>query len=165
MIHGTVPKSRDIYERSTTSNSRGKTQQRIMDLQRSDGTLPGGDELLAERPEGSIAEGLYSFLRNWVEQQSVTSRRAYERTIVLLARDIAGDSEGALLQPATSLAPQRLTAHLDWRKTHGLTDPAEMRRACVHMNRFATWLNEHRATALDVSREQLREHADVLLRP
>lgn len=153
---------RDIYGRRPTSQSRGKTHDRIMQLQHAPGTLPGGDEVLADAPAGSIGEALLTFHRQWVEHQSVTSRRAYERSIVLLARDLAerGPKPG---EPSTLVDAKRLAAHLDWRVANGLDHAGELQRAGAHLARLGEWMDAEHGTTLGPLRETLRAHVYELI--
>lgn len=156
MADGSRP--RDIYGRRPTSESRGRTHERIMALQHEAGRLPGAEDALAERPGGSIAAAICEFHVTWVEPKIVTVRRAYERSLALFARDLAenGPPPGT---PTAELTPERLVAHLDWRIGVGLQDPGEIQRSALHLARFAAWLTE-RGTPIDVPRAWMREHAN-----
>lgn len=154
--------SKDIYGRRPRSDSHGRTAPRILALQHAADVLPGAAELLADAPRGSIGEGIQGFLVDWVAHRPVTSRRAYERGLVLLARDLTANGP-QLAAPAGSLDTARFAQHLAWRVDNGLDHPLELVRAGVHLTRFADWLNEHRDCAIATSREELREHARSLL--
>jgi len=156
--------ARDIYGRRPVSRSRGKTQQRIMDLQHDPAQLPGGDELLRDAVPGTLAASIRGLHQGWVVDQVVTSRRAYERSLVLLARDFAENGPGLDAPPAT-LSAERLEAHLHWRVAMGLTHPAELQRAGVHLGRFAEWLDGSAGTALGQYKDRLRASAAALVAP
>lgn len=156
--------SRDIYGRRPTSQSRGKTHERIMALQHAPGTLPGADELLAgpdggAATTGSIAAAIRAFHAGWVETQTVTVRRGYERMLVLLARDVAGDADGALQQPVATLTRARVEQHLAWRVGNGLVDRQELLRCGVHLHRLTEWLDANAGTAIGVTRDEMRDAA------
>lgn len=151
-------RTRDLYGRRTTSRSRGRTDERIMALQHRRGVLPGAQELLADPQPGSIGAALTGFHREWVEQQAVTSRRTYERALVLLARDLAANGP-ALDHPVRELDQARLATHLAWRADNGLRDSAELVRASVHLARLADWLDTTCTAQIGASREVLREVA------
>lgn len=148
----------DPYDRKPTSDSRGRTHERILGMQRANGTLPGADELLADAPAGSIGAAVLGFLVDWVEHRSVTSRRAYERSLVLLVRDCA-EHGPALDSPASALNAARLAQHLAWRIDNGLNNPTELIRCAVHVSRLADWLDEHHGAQVNASREDLRQLA------
>lgn len=149
---------RDIYERRTTSESRGRTIQRIMDLQHAPGMIPGTEQVLDERPDGSIAAALLAFHAAWVEPKQVTTRRSYERTIALFARDLAANGP-APSAPLTELDRSRLVAHLDWRIASGLTDAGELQRAALHLTRVCEWVDEHLGVDLQADRVWMRAQA------
>lgn len=132
-------RSRDIYGRRATSTSRGRTQQRIMDLQHDPATIPGAEEHLAAPAPGSIASSLAAFHRTWVVEQPVAPRRAYERTLALLLRDLA-EAGPAPQDPVTDLDGRRLAAHATWRLQVGLTGEGELRRLPVHLARIGEHL-------------------------
>lgn len=159
--------SRDIYGRKPTSESRGKTQQRIMDLQHAPGQLPEMAELLQDLAAGSIGQAIDRFVREWVTEQAVTSRRSYERTMMLLVRDFQepqSDREPELGLPAERLDLDRLVQHLRWRISKGLVDEAELRRATVHLARFSAWARDNVAPQVPaIDRESLRAQLDALL--
>ena len=157
-------RARDIYGRKPISGSRGKTQDHIMQLQRAAGSLPGSGELLADAPAGSIGEGMLAFLVDWVEPQPVTSRRAYERALVLLLKDLVANGP-AIGAPASELTLPRLAAHLAWRVDNGLDHPGELLRTAVHLTRLGDWLDEHRDAAVGATRDDLRAVADSLIPP
>ena len=151
-------RARDIYGRKAVSQSRGRTHERIMALQHAEGSLPGADELLAEAPAGSIGAGIRGFHAQWVTPlKSVTSRRAYERSLVLLAKDLAErDVSGQLTDPVGSLRRESLTEHLTWRIVHGMIDAAELQRCAAHLTRLAAWLDEHAGGEVGLERGDLR---------
>lgn len=155
-------RKRDIYGRRPTSTSRGKTQDRIMALQREPGTLPGSEGLFDDAPHGSIAEGILAFTSEWVQHQPVTSSRAYERALVLLAKDLAAHGPH-LHEPASALTQTRLAQHLAWRVDNGLRHPGDLVRAGINVAHFADWLDEHRGTTVAASRDELRAVAQQLL--
>lgn len=125
-----------------------------MALQRADGTLPGAGALIADAPKGSIAAGIDGFLHDWVIGQPVTARRAYERTIVLLLRDLAAHGP-APSDPCTAIDERRLARHLSWRHDLGLIDARELSRCAVHLARLAAWFDEHHGTAIGATRDSL----------
>ncbi len=150
--------AKDIYERKATSQSRGRTIQRIMDRQHAVGMIPGTEQVLAERPEGSIAEAVLAFHAEWVEPKQVTTRRAYERSLAFFARDLA-EQGPTPSEPLATLSRDRLVAHLDWRLARGLTDPGELQRAALHLTRLCEWIGEHRGVDLDADRAWMRAQA------
>lgn len=150
---------KDLYGRKATSQSRGRTIQRIMDLQHAPGTIPGTEQVLAERPAGSIAEALMAFHADWVEPKQVTTRRAYERSLAFFARDLAASADPAPNAPIGELSRARLAAHLDWRLANGLTDPGELQRAALHLTRFCEWAQERLDIDLGADRPWMREQA------
>lgn len=133
---------KDIYDRKATSASRGKTIQRIMDRQHAPGMIPGTEQVLEERPAGSIAEAVLGFHADWVESKQVTTRRAYERSLAFFVRDLAANGP-APAQPLAELSRDRLVEHLDWRLASGLHDPGELQRAALHLTRLCEWITEH----------------------
>lgn len=151
------PRPRDIHGRRPTSESRGRTHERILAQQHEAGRLPGAEDVLAERPDGSIAAAICEFHVSWVESKLVTVRRGYERSLALFARDLA-EHGPAPAAPVTELTPERLVAHLDWRISVNLRDPGELQRSALHLARFAAWLGEH-GTPLDAPRDTLRAAA------
>ena len=148
---------RDIYDRRATSQSRGKTIQRIMDRQHAAGMIPGTEQVLEERPVGSIAEAVLAFHANWVEDKQVTTRRAYERSLAFFVRDLA-DQGPAPASPLAELSRDRLVAHLDWRLARGLDDPGELQRSALHLTRLCEWVAEHRGVHV-ADRAWMRERA------
>lgn len=150
--------SKDIYDRRPTSTSRGRTIQRIMDLQHAQGVIPGTEQVLAERPAGSIAEAVLAFHAAWVETKPVTTRRAYERSLAFFARDLAevGPSPQA---PLGELSRDRLVQHLDWRLSKGLHDPGELQRAALHLTRFCEWSASELEVDLGADRAWMRAEA------
>lgn len=151
--------TRDIYGRPATSKSRGKTIDRIMQLQHATGMIPGTEGLLdGEQPTGSIAAAITSFHRGWVEPKPVTTRRAYERSLAFFARDLAANAP-ALDAPFDSIDRDRLVGHLDWRIRCGLDDPGELQRAALHLTRLCEWSNEQLGSTIEVDREWMRERA------
>jgi len=153
-----VGSRRDIYGRSATSQSRGKTIQRIMDRQHAGGMIPGTEDVLADRPSGSIAEAILDFHATWVEPKQVTTRRAYERSLAFFARDLAEVGPAPAL-PLAQLSRDRLVQHLDWRLTRGLTDPGELQRAALHLTRLCEWIAEHFGVDLQADRAWMRAQA------
>lgn len=150
---------RDIYGRRPTSTSRGRTIERIMDLQHERGVLPGAEGVLADAPPGSIAAAIVGFHRGWVEHRQVTTRRAYERSLALFARDLA-EQGPAPARPLHELAADRLAAHLDWRLRHGLVDSGELQRSALHLARFCEWAaSELDAQLLPDARAWMRHQA------
>ncbi len=149
---------RDIYDRRPTSNSRGKTISRILAHQHAAGTIPGTEEMLDERPDGSIAAVVVAFHAEWVESKPVTTRRAYERSIALFVRDLAINGP-ALRDPIARLDRDRIVDHLDWRVANGLHDPGELQRASLHLARLCEWANEHANASIDIDRPWLRAQA------
>jgi hypothetical protein len=150
--------SKDIYSRKATSTSRGKTIQRIMDLQHAQGMIPGTEQVLAERPAGSIAEAIWAFHAAWVETKPVTTRRAYERSLAFFARDLAANGP-APQRPLGELTRDRLVEHLDWRLANALSDPGELQRAALHLTRLCEWSETELGASLDANRAWMREHA------
>ena len=129
-----------------------------MQLQRTDGSLPGAEHLLAATPDGSISACMQDFLDSEVVPLSVTARRAYERTLVLLMRDF-NDAGPALDQPCNMLTHERFLEHLAWRRAAGLTDPAELVRCTVHIARLAAWMDTHHNAGIHLDQEALRAAA------
>jgi hypothetical protein len=153
-------KERDIYCRRPISTSRGRTHERIMALQHAPEALPGAEELLpAEAPDGSIAAAVRSFHRDWVAQRPVTGRRAYERLLVLLVKDLAANGP-SLAEPLPALDQARLFAHLQWRLDNGMGHASELPRAAVGLARMIEHACGEEQTAL---RDQLRERVAMLL--
>lgn len=150
--------SRDIYGRRPTSTSRGKTIDRIMDHQHAPGTIPGAEQVLAQRPAGSIAAVIVDFHRGWVESRPVTTRRAYERSLAFLARDLAEHGPDPS-SPTALLARERLVEHLDWRLARSLSDPGELQRCCLHLARLCEWIDGQGGAASRVDRAWLRTQA------
>jgi hypothetical protein len=150
--------AKDIYDRRPTSTSRGKTIQRIMDLQHAAGMIPGAEAVLAERPEGSIAEAIMAFHAAWVEPKAVTTRRAYERSLAFFARDLAANGP-APTEPLDALGRERLAAHLDWRIANALHDPGELKRSALHLTRFCEWCETELGVELQADRAWMREQA------
>src|SRR5688572_18549727 len=100
-----------------------------MALQHAPSTLPGAEEYLpADPPDGSIAATIRRFHAESVTGMAVTGRRAYERALVLLVRDLA-ESGPALEGPITSLGPDRLEQHLHWRARAGMDHAGDLPRA------------------------------------
>lgn len=130
---------KDIYDRKPTSESRGKTHERIMALQHDPSMIPGAEDVLAEAPEGSIARALIDFHQDQVTSRPVTTRRAYERSIAIFARDLAQDGPHPR-EPLASLDRERMAAHLAWRLQNGLHDAGELQRSSLHMSRIGEWL-------------------------
>ena len=149
---------RDIYGRRATSESRGKTIQRILDHQHAAGMIPGTEGVLDERPEGSIAAAIMAFHDAWVESKQVTTRRAYERSLAFFARDLAARGP-AVTSPVGALARERLVDHLDWRIERGMHDPGELQRAALHLTRLCEWANEQLEAGIDVDRAWMRARA------
>ncbi|MEO6867067.1 MAG: hypothetical protein ABI200_03520 [Gaiellales bacterium] len=150
--------SRDIYGRRPTSKSRGKTVQQIMDLQHADGVIPGAEQVLADRPDGSIAAAMHAFHVSWVEPRPVTTRRGYERSLAFFARDLAerGPQPSATM---SSLDQDRLVAHLQWRLDKNLHDAGELQRSMLHLARLLEWSGEQFGLELTVDRDALRAAA------
>jgi hypothetical protein len=150
---------KDIYDRRATSTSRGKTIQRIMDLQHGAGTIPGTEAVLGGvLPDGSIGAAITAFHAGWVEGKPVTTKRAYERSLALLARDL--DANGpAPSDPVGALDRERIVAHLDWRISNGLHDAGELQRAALHLTRLCEWANEHLGAGIHADRAWMREQA------
>ena len=149
---------RDIYDRKATSTSRGKTIQRIMDRQHAAGMIPGTEQVLAERPTGSIAEAVLAFHADWVEPRQVTTRRAYERSLAFFVRDLA-EHGPAPTEALSALSRERLVEHLDWRLSKGLHDPGELQRSALHLTRLCEWIGEHSDVDLDADRAWMRAQA------
>lgn len=149
---------KDIYDRKATSTSRGKTIQRIMDRQHEAGMIPGTEQVLAERPEGSIAQAVLAFHAEWVEPKQVTTRRAYERSLAFFVRDLATNGP-ATTEPLASLSRDRLVEHLDWRLSNGLHDPGELQRSALHLTRLCEWISEHSEVDLQADRAWMRAQA------
>lgn len=90
--------------------------------------------------------------------KSITSRRAYERTLIFLTRDLAGrDVSGQLTDPLATMTCETLTQHLAWRAEQGLRDVAELQRSAAHLTRLAGWLDEHAGTTIGLERGVLRD--------
>lgn len=149
---------KDIYDRRPTSESRGRTIQRIMDLQHAQGVIPGTEEVLAERPPRSIAEAIVAFHAAWVEPKPVTTRRAYERSLAFFARDLAATGP-APQAPLAELGRERLVQHLDWRLSNGLHDPGELQRAALHLTRLCEWASTELGVDLGADRAWMRAQA------
>jgi hypothetical protein len=150
---------RDIYGRAATSTSRGRTIQRIMDLQHASGMIPGTEGILGDdRPDGSIAAAIMGFHAAWVEPKQVTTRRAYERSLAFFVRDLAANGP-APSTPVDQLRRDRIVTHLDWRIDSGLHDPGELQRAALHLTRLCEWANEHFDAGIDADRAWMREQA------
>jgi len=152
------PRRTDLYGRRATSTSRGKTHDRILALQHAPGTIPGAESALQERPAGSIAALVLEFHATWVESKQVTTRRAYERTLTFLLRDLAANGPTPS-GPAAALDRDRLVAHLDWRVGHGLDDVGEIQRSALHLARLAEWFGSEHGVEIDVTRELMRAAA------
>lgn len=150
--------SKDIYDRKPTSASRGKTIQRIMDLQHEQGVIPGAEDALAVQPAGSIAAAITAFHAAWVESKAVTTRRSYERSLALFARDLAANGP-APSTPLAKLNRDRLVQHLDWRLSSGLHDPGELQRAALHLTRLCEWATAQLGEELGADRAWMREQA------
>jgi hypothetical protein len=153
-----MTRERDIYDRRATSESHGRTIERIMDLQHAAGMIPGTEQALSERPEGSIAAAILGFHADWVESKQVTTRRAYERSLAFFARDLEANGPHPR-SPLAALQRDRLVEHLDWRLAHGLDDPGELQRAALHLTRLCEWATEHHGVELDADRAWMRAHA------
>jgi hypothetical protein len=149
---------KDIYDRRPTSTSRGKTIQRIMDHQHAPGMIPGTEAVLAERPAGSIAEAIMAFHAAWVENKPVTTRRAYERSLAVFARDLAANGP-APTEPLDALGRERLAAHLDWRIANALHDPGELQRSALHLTRLCEWCEAELGAELGADRAWMRKQA------
>lgn len=150
--------SKDIYGRRATSQSRGKTIQRILDHQHAPGMIPGTEAVLAERPTGSIGAAVLAFHAAWVESKQVTTRRAYERSLAFFVRDLAANGPTPQ-EPVDRLSRDRVVEHLDWRLENGLHDPGELQRAALHLTRLLEWLQETLALELDADRAWMRQQA------
>ncbi len=88
----------------------------------------------------------------------ITSRRAYERSLVLLVRDFA--QRGPDLHDATAvLSLERLCHHFTWRADNGLDDRVELARCAVHIARFAAWATDTGRAVLPDAASQLRDAA------
>jgi hypothetical protein len=153
-----VSSRRDIYDRRATSTSRGRTIDRIMARQHAQGVIPGTEQVLEDRPAGSIAEAILGFHADWVETKQVTTRRAYERSLAFFARDLAANGPEPA-QPIDALRRDRLVDHLDWRLAQGLDDPGELQRAALHLTRLCEWVGEHRSVDLQADRAWMRARA------
>jgi hypothetical protein len=129
-----------------------------MALQHAPGTLPGAEDLLADCPAGSIGATLTRFHVEFAELQTITSRRAYERSLVLLLKDLA-EAGPAPSAPLADLTGDRLVAHLDWRVANGLGSSAEFVRAGVHLGHLAEWLAQECDTDLGQTKLTLRAAA------
>ena len=137
----TERRPKDIYDRKPTSESRGKTHERIMALQHDPSMIPGAEAVLAEAPEGSIARALIDFHQAEIISRPVTTRRAYERSIAFFARDLAESGTGPHPRESVdALTRDRIASHIDWRLGNGLIDPGELTRSSLHLSRFAEWL-------------------------
>ena len=150
--------AKDMYGRRATSESRGRTIERIMVLQHAAGMIPGTEQVLAERPAGSIAEAILAFHGAWVEPKQVTTRRAYERSLAFFARDLAEQGPSPS-EPLDRLTRARVAEHLDWRVSKGLTDPGELQRAALHLTRLCEWATAELGAAIDADRAWMREQA------
>lgn len=132
-----------------------------MDLQHATGSIPGIEYALANPPEGSIAAALTQFLLTWVEPLPLTSRRTYERTLMMLVKDL--QMTGPDVSESTQkLSAQRLESHLDWRISVGLDDTAELLRTGVHLARLASWLDANVGSEFGDLRDQFRAYAASL---
>lgn len=151
-------KTRDIYGRRPISQSRGKTQQRIMDLQHAAGEVPGIENELAAPPDGSIASAFKRFLVEWVETRPLTSRRTYERTLMMLVKDLES-TDLSVNEPVLKLTADRLEKHLEWRISQGLDDAQELLRTGVHLARIGEWCDEHENTSFGDLRDRFRAAA------
>jgi hypothetical protein len=153
-----MAKERDIYDRRGTSQSRGRTIQRILDHQHAAGMIPGTQQALADHPAGSIAEAVLAFHADWIESKRVTTRRAYERSLAFFVRDLAANGP-APASPLDELERGRIVAHLDWRMAAGLQDPGELQRAALHLTRLCEWAAEHLGVDLQPDRVWMRAQA------
>ena len=126
-----------------------------MALQRADDVLPGAEAVLRDAPHGSIGAAISTFHAEVVVPLKVTPRRAYERTLVLLVRDLA-ERTPTPTSPLADLSSDALAGHLRWRASHGLVDGAEMIRAALHLSRLAAWMDEHEGTSINLPSEGLR---------
>ncbi|MCW2926168.1 MAG: hypothetical protein JWM86_136 [Thermoleophilia bacterium] len=149
---------KDLYGRKATSQSRGRTIERIMDKQHPQGMIPGADEVLADRPAGSIADAICRFHEAWVEPKAVTTRRAYERSLAFFARDLA-ETGPAPTESVAVLTQGRILAHMDWRRSKGLDDPGELQRSAMHLVRLLEWSRDELGAALEVDRVWVRAEA------
>jgi hypothetical protein len=153
--------SRDLYSRKPVSNSRGRTDDRILAMQHAPDQLPGAEELLGDSPpEGSIAAAVRRFHADWVVSRPITSRRAYERALVLLVNDLA-ENGPSLDVPIDVLTPDRLVSHLQWRAARGMVHPGDVPRAAVNLARFLEHAND--AIDGDALRDRLRDVAAQLV--
>ena len=152
--------SRDIYGRKPVSESRGRTDDRILAMQHDPDTLPGTEDLLdASMPSGSIGAVIQSFQVEWVKTQPITNRRAYERALMLLVHDLAQNGP-SLSEPIERLTGDRLVAHLDWRWHAGMHHPTDFPRAAVNLARL---LEHHHPSDDTALRDRLRDHVTALL--
>lgn len=133
-----------------------------MALQRADGTLPGAELLFAEATGNvavtSIGGELLRFLDEHVISMPITSRRAYERSLVLLLRDL-DESGPAPTSPMQALGGDRFIQHLQWRVRAGLDEPAELTRCAVQLGHLTEWLHERGHSELTSDRDALRAAA------
>jgi hypothetical protein len=132
-----------------------------MSLQRADGSLPGADDVLEGASPTSIGGIINEFLNEYVVNLPITSRRAYERSLVLLLRDLS-ESGPEPSRPAESLTGDRFSQHLHWRVNSGLDEPAELTRCAVQLGHLTEWLADRGVTGLDVDRDALRATAASL---
>lgn len=163
-LRDTVPamaEGRDIYNRRAISESRGRTQQRILDMQHEPGQIPGLENDLESPVAGSIGAVLRSLIDGWISDKPFTTRRTYERSIMFLVRDLS-ENGPALSAPAAELTESRLLQHLSWRFSAGMGDSMELARAAVHCHRIAGWSDHEFGTSHNADRDALRNRASEL---
>lgn len=105
----------------------------------------------------TVAEALRAFDEGWVQEQAVTPRVAYERTLRMLAFWLEREGRSPEDDLAT-LTPGDLEAFVRWHAASGLADDAEgSRKVALHLARLGSFLGEQcDRPDLDVGRERLR---------
>ncbi len=105
----------------------------------------------------TVGEALTAFESSWVEQQSITPRTAYRRTLRLIGLYLRDHPPG-VDAPLAELTPDVLTGFVVWHRAHALADDARgTHKVTVHVARLGGFLAEqYGMTDLAFDREELR---------
>lgn len=109
----------------------------------------------------TLDEALAAFDVAWIEEQPVTPRTAYRRTLRLFALYLAG--EGVPVEaPLERVEPGHLRGFVRWHRAKGLADDADgTRKVAVHVARLGGFLAERYGRAdLALERTALRDLVD-----
>jgi hypothetical protein len=109
----------------------------------------------------TVDEALAAFERDWVDDQPVTPRTAYARTLRVLRFWLERDGVAADA-PLAGLTADRLRRFVAWHARSGLGDDADAsRRAAQHVARLGAYLAVHAGRDdLALARDELRGLVD-----